>query len=120
MQDDPVVLLEKSKEIQLKVVDSKTAFSLPAEMITKDESFIRANGVFTMDSLTYEEVEFKSAGYLPKVVALDSALRVGENLIALESIAIGNVITLDNVLFKRPTIIFIVNTDNKVKATVKV
>ena len=120
VQDDPVVLLEKSKEIQLKVVDSKTAFSLPAEMITKDESFIRANGVFTMDSLTYEEVEFKSAGYLPKVVALDSALRVGENLIALESIAIGNVITLDNVLFKRGTSELIAGSSKELDLVVEV
>ena len=47
-------------------------------------------------------------------------MRVGENLIALESIAIGNVITLDNVLFKRGTSELIAGSSKELDLVVEV
>jgi outer membrane protein OmpA-like peptidoglycan-associated protein len=94
---------EPATIMTLKVVDAKTNEVLPAELIKGEEKQIGANGIFKIDSLTGEEVELKSPGYLPKVIVLDEQLKNGENVIALSSVAKGSVITLDHVLFHRGT-----------------
>ena len=102
----PLIVEEKhevSGSIMLKVVDAKSGAVLSAEMIVSEKSRIGTNGVFEIDSLSGEEVEIKSPGYLPKIVMLDEQLKAGENVVALFSVAKGSVITLDHVLFHRGT-----------------
>lgn len=117
------VVEEKEKpkmEIVLKVVDAKTGESLPAEMITNVGNKIGANGQFVIDSLSGEEVEIKSSGYLPKVVMLDEQLEVGENVIALSSISKGSVVTLDHVLFHRSTASMVEGSEKELNLVVEV
>ena len=107
VEEQPIVaeeVVEKQPSlVVLKVVDAETGQVLPSELIMGESRRIGANGTFEIDSLSGEEVELKSPGYLPKVVQLDEQLQVGENLIELSSIAKGSVITLDHVLFHRGT-----------------
>ncbi len=107
-------------QIILKIVDSKTSATLPAEMITKTNRLVGANGIFVIDSLTGMEVEIKSSGYLPKVFKLDDQLKVGENIIELSSVSKGSVITLDHVLFHRGTANMILGSEKELDLVVEV
>ncbi|MEQ9465882.1 MAG: OmpA family protein [Ekhidna sp.] len=123
--EEPVIAIieekeEPKSEILLKVVDAKTGESLPAEMITSVETKIGANGQFVIDSLTGEEVEIKSAGYLPKMIMLDEQLNVGENIITLSSISKGSVVVLDHVLFHRSTANMIEGSQKELNLVVEV
>lgn len=108
------------KIVTLKIVDGKTQDVLPAELIGKRDTLIRANGIFKIDSLTGEEVEIKSSGYLPKVIVLDEQLKIGENIIALSSVKKGSVITLDHVLFHRGTADMIDGSEKELNLVVEV
>lgn len=122
--EQPAVTVEKPAEkssiITLKVVDAKTGEVLPAELIKAEEKQIGANGTFEIDSLTGEEVELKSPGYLPKVIILDEQLKIGENTVALSSVAKGSVITLDHVLFHRGTANMIDGSQKELNLVVEV
>ncbi len=93
----------EAHQIKLKVIDAKTRTSIPAELIQSDNTLISTDGTFVFDSLTYDEVEIKSGGYLPKLVILDDRLSRGEHIILLEPAVAGNTITLKNVLFHQGT-----------------
>lgn len=97
------VTLQAVEVIKLKIVDAFTNASIGATLINGIDTINNVNGLFTVDSLNSEEIEIKAPGYLPKMVMLDEQLRVGENVIALSSIAVGNTIALENVLFRRGT-----------------
>ena len=101
--EEDVVASERPAHVVLKIVDKKTRASIPSEMISVATTLFSANGLFTIDSLSDEEVAIKSQGYLPRIVILDSSLEVGENEIGLESIAVGTTITLSHVLFAKGT-----------------
>lgn len=121
--EEPVLAeekVEKPKSVILKIVDAKTGEALPAEMILGEDKRIGANGLFTIDSLSGIEVEVKSAGYLPKMVMLDEQLIMGENVIALASIAKGSVITLDHVLFHRGTPNMVEGSEKELNLVVEV
>ncbi|WP_420575867.1 OmpA family protein [Ekhidna sp.] len=119
---EPVVIepIEENQRILLKVVDAKTDEVLPAELLTESGKRIGANGLFEIDSLTGEEVEVKSQGYLPKMIMLDEQLKTGENVISLSSIAKGNVITLDHVLFHRGTANMVEGSEKELNLVVEV
>lgn len=106
--------------VTIKIVDAKSGEALPSEMIVGDNKRIGANGLFEIDSLTNEEVEFKSLGYLPKVIVLDNQLNSGVNEIALSSVAKGSVITLDHVLFHRGTANMIDGSEKELNLVVEV
>lgn len=120
----PVVTKEETVKtpntIILKVVDAISGNVLPSEMILGESRKIGANGLFEIDSLTGEEVELKSLGYLPKVIMLDEQLQLGENIIALSSVAKGSVITLDHVLFHRGTANIIDGSEKELNLVVEV
>ncbi|MEQ6166738.1 OmpA family protein [Ekhidna sp. MALMAid0563] len=107
-------------QVILKIVDAKTKETIPAELIIKEERRIGANGIFEIDSLSGEEIEIKSQGYLPKMVMLDEQLQTGENIISLSSIAKGNVITLDHVLFHRGTANMVDGSEKELNLVVEV
>lgn len=107
-------------QVTLRVVDAKTKELLPAELIIGNEKRIGANGIFEIDSLSGEEVEIKSKGYLPKMVMLDEQLNTGENVIELSSVAKGNVITLDHVLFHRGTANMVEGSEKELNLVVEV
>ncbi|WP_421763069.1 OmpA family protein [Ekhidna sp.] len=111
---------EEPTLVTLKVVDGNTQEVLASELITRYDTLVRANGVFTIDSLTGEEVEIKAAGYLPKIIVLDDQLKVGENIIALSSVKKGSIITLDHVLFHRGTADMIAGSENELDLVVEV
>ncbi len=111
---------EDDNSIMIKVVDAKTGESLPSEMILGDQKKIGANGLFKIDTLNNKEVEFKSPGYLPKVILLDDQLLPGENEVALSSVAKGSVITLDHVLFHRGTANMIDGSEKELNLVVEV
>lgn len=91
-----------NEQVTLKVVDKYTKVTLQSEMISEVRQS-SANGLFIVNSLSGEEVEIKSQGYLPKIVELDSSLVAGENEVLMEPISVGSVITLSHVLFHRGT-----------------
>ncbi|MEO9871084.1 OmpA family protein [Ekhidna sp.] len=111
---------EMPSSILLKVVDSKSGEVLPAEMIVGDVKRMEVNGLFKIDSLTGEEAELKSLGYLPSVITLDEQLMIGENIIELASVAKGSVITLDHVLFHRGTSSMIEGSEKELNLVVEV
>ncbi|MBC6401586.1 MAG: OmpA family protein [Ekhidna sp.] len=90
-------------KVVLKVVDAKNSKPLAALLITANDTSSNVNGIFTINSLNKEDVEIKSYGYLPKIISLDRTLAAGENLIMLASVAKGETIRLENVLFHRAT-----------------
>ena len=122
VEPEPVVIesVEEGKRIFLKIVDAKTNEVLSAELLTESGKRIGANGLFEIDSLTGEEVEVKSQGYLPKMIMLDEQLKTGENVIALSSIAKGSVITLDHVLFHRGTANMVDGSEKELNLVVEV
>lgn len=111
---------EKPATIFLKAVDSQSGQVLPAELIIGGDKRIGPNGIFEIDSLSGEEVEIKSLGYLPKVIILDEQLKNGENVIQLSSVAKGSVITLDHVLFHRGTANMIQGSEKELNLVVEV
>ncbi|WP_436517450.1 OmpA family protein [Ekhidna sp. To15] len=120
----PIVAEEPETEalgaIILKVIDAKTGEALPAEMIVGANRRIGPNGIFEIDSLSDEEIELKSLGYLPKVIVLDEQLKIGENVIQLSSVAKGSIITLDHVLFHRGTANMIEGSEKELNLVVEV
>lgn len=108
VNDDPVdvgvpeVIVEVKEPITLKIVDPETNQILAGEMIWGAKRIASEEGIFTIDSLTNEEVEIKSKGYLPKLVLLNK-LKRGENIVEMASVSIGHTIQLDHVLFHRGT-----------------
>lgn len=123
--EEPIIAETISKPIVvnailLKVVDAESGDIVPAEMIIGADKRIGANGLFEIDSLTGEEVELKSLGYLPKIIMLDEQLKEGENVIALSSVAKGSVITLDHVLFHRSTANMVEGSEKELDLVVEV
>ena len=91
------------KRILLKVVDAATHFPLPAGLLAGNAMVESVDGLFEYKQANLEEeIEIKSKGYLPVLIS-SSDLVLGENIIELSSIAKGNTITLDHVLFHRGT-----------------
>lgn len=123
-EPEPVVVEQTEEKesalVMLKIVDAKTNEALPAELILGEEKRIGANGMFEIDSLTGDEVEIKSQGYLPRMVMLDEQLQAGENIIALSSISKGNTITLDHVLFHRGTANIVEGSEKELNLVVEV
>ena len=103
LQTESTIPLTDPKEITIKIIDKASNEVTPAIMIVGDVSIPVPKGLFVVDSafLSNGEVEIKANGYLPKILQLDSNLRIGINEVPLESLKIGNVITLKNVLFYR-------------------
>lgn len=97
-----VVEVKDPEKITMKIVDAETGNILASELIRNGEKQQSAEGVFIIDSLSNEEVEIKSKGYLPKLVMLGE-LKQGENVIEMESVSVGHTIQLDHVLFHRGT-----------------
>jgi outer membrane protein OmpA-like peptidoglycan-associated protein len=95
------VVIELDNSIRLKVVDKVTGFPLWSELIRENEKIINETGDFKIEELTDEEIEIKSQGYLPKLIVLNIDLKVGENVVELEPVTVGNTITLNHVLFYR-------------------
>lgn len=122
--EEPVIAVASEPvsptSIMLKVVDSESGEALPSEMILGTNKRIGPNGLFEIDSLTGVEVEIKSLGYLPKVIVLDNQLTLGENVIALSSVAKGSVITLDHVLFHRGTANMVEGSEKELDLVVEV
>lgn len=102
---EPTVVEIISKEVVFKVVDKLSRVTIPAEVIYAGSELLLPDGIFTIDSvlISNRELEVKSEGYLPRIIALDSTLKIGINEIAMEPIRVGNTITLKNVLFYRGT-----------------
>lgn len=94
-----------SNQIVFKVVDKQSRLAIPAEVIYAGSEMILPNGLFIIDSILIanKELEIKSDGYLPQIISLDSTLMIGVNEVALESVSVGNTITLKNVLFYQGT-----------------
>jgi len=107
IQDAQIIiqgLLSGTREdIFLKVVSASNLTSLPAQFIFGSEVTDNVNGLLKIDTLDGRELEIKSKGFLPKMIRLDSSLVPGENKIMLASIAKGETIQLQNVLFQRGT-----------------
>lgn len=102
IEEEPVVVLEENT-IKLKVVDKKTELPIWSELIGEDYTRASAVGSFVIEELTNEEIEIKSQGYLPINLVLNSDLKIGENIVALEPVTVGSTITLNHVLFLRGT-----------------
>ncbi|MEQ8629483.1 OmpA family protein [Ekhidna sp.] len=92
-------------EVILDIVDKKTGEYLSAELIFDELILPVPAGVFVLDSsfMKYGEVEIKSEGYLPVRFSLEGNLIMGTNQIALDPVKRGEIIALQNVLFKRGT-----------------
>lgn len=91
----------RTSAITLKVVDKKTGLPIWSDLIRGNETTTSEIGVFNFDELTSEEVEIKSLGYLPHLIVLNVDLNLGENVVELEPVTVGNTITLNHVLFYR-------------------
>lgn len=112
---------EESRPYVLRIVDAKSnAPILQASLISSTDTIQTINGFFSMDSLNEMEVEIKSAGFLPKVLMLDERLQPGENLIPLNSIAKGSIVTLEHVLFHRGTANMIEGSEKELDLVVEV
>lgn len=96
-------ILVSNARIKLKVVDKKTGDPLWSEMISATKTLTSEVGLFGIDSLSNEEVEIKSQGYLPLNLMLNSDLKIGENIVELEPVTVGATITLNHVLFQQST-----------------
>lgn len=110
LEEEPIPsLAETPEETIFKVVDKKTRQVIPSSLIYAGNEIGLPEGIFIIDSIlmAQREVEIKSIGYLPRIVALDSTLKVGITEVALESIEIGNTIALNNVLFYQGTSIML-------------
>lgn len=103
--EEPTVAETISTDMIFKVVDKQSRVTIPAEVIYAGSDLLLPDGIFTIDSvlLANSELEVKSDGYLPRIIALDSTLKIGINEIAMEPIRLGNTITLRRVLFYRST-----------------
>lgn len=120
---EPIVSEEIKKApttIKLKVIDQATGAPLNSEMIAAGTSTFSVNGIFTVDSLNGMEIELKSSGYLPVILTLDPPLAIGMNEVPLASIAKGNVITLDHVLFHRGTARLVEGSEKELDLVVEV
>lgn len=108
---EPEMTVEEtiSQQVIFKVVDKLTRVTIPAEIIYAGSDLILPEGIFTIDSTMFanDELEVKSEGYLPRIFALDSTLKVGVNEVALEPVTLGSTITLKNVLFYRSTAVMV-------------
>ena len=71
-------------------------------------------------SLDNNDAEIKSHRYLSKVITLDSSLIVGENLIKLASIAKGETVRLESVLFHRATANLVSGSEKELNLIVEV
>ena len=107
-------------KVVLKVVDAHDLKPLPALLITTNDTLSSTNGIFTINSLNNEDVEIKSHQYLSKVINLDSSLIVGEKLIKLASIAKGETIRLESVLFHRATANLVSGSEKELDLIVEV
>ncbi|MEP1094713.1 MAG: OmpA family protein [Cyclobacteriaceae bacterium] len=96
-------ILTVAGKISLKVVDKKTGQALWSEMITATQTLENEVGVFEIESLSNEEIEIKSQGYLPINLVLNSDLKIGVNIVELEPVTVGSTITLNHVLFNQST-----------------
>lgn len=106
VEKSPVVAVSDSLErnkIILQVVNAETLAPISASLITNKGTIDRANGKFELDSLVGVSLEVKSAGFLSKQVTIDSTFQRGLNSMELRSVAVGNTIKLENILFKRST-----------------
>lgn len=99
-----------SKRIQFEVADAKSGRLLPATLITPTGSVSDSSGrfnfslgdLFAMDVTAGSKVEFKSEGYLPKILEIADKMPL-KTSISLASIAKGETVQLQNVLFRRGT-----------------
>ena len=122
---EEVVAVEVKEEkaptqILVQVVDASTYESIPASLVAPEEELASEEGIFIVDSLSGLEIEIKASGFLPKRVTIDSSFVVGENIVALSSIAKGNTIQLDNVLFHRGTADLISGSEEELDLVVEV
>lgn len=111
---------EEPKSILLNVVDASTYESIPSLLIAASDTLINVNGLFNLDSLAGVEIEVKSQGYLPKKLRIDSTFLIGENTLALSSVAKGSTIQLENVLFQRGTANLISGSEEELDLIVEV
>ena len=107
-------------KVVLKVVDSHDSKPLSALLITTNDTLSSTNGIFTINSLDNNDAEIKSHRYLSKVITLDSSLIVGENLIKLASIAKGETVRLESVLFHRATANLVSGSEKELNLIVEV
>ena len=95
-------------KVVLKVVDANDSKSLSALLIVGN------------DTLNRDDIEIKSHGYLPKIISLDSSFVVGENLVMLASIAKGETVQLESVLFHRATANLVSGSEKELDLVVEV
>jgi len=107
-------------KVVLKVVDANDSKSLSALLIVGNDTLSNANGIFTIDNLNRDDIEIKSHGYLPKIISLDSSFVVGENLVMLASIAKGETVQLESVLFHRATANLVSGSEKELDLVVEV
>lgn len=123
---DKVLVVEETNpteepiSILLKVVDASTYESISASVITSSDTLTNVSGLFPVDRLRGFEVEVKSMGFLPKRFIIDSTFRPGENTIALSSVAKGNTIQLNHVLFHRGTADLVSGSEDELDLVVEV
>ncbi len=100
---DTLVEAVSSESIRLKIIDKASGEAIPSVLIVSDTPIALPKGFFEIDSsfMMNNEVEIKAQGYLPTIVSLDSTLVMGINEVQMESIEVGNTITLNHVLFHR-------------------
>lgn len=112
----------------LQVIDASSGIPIPAELVAPLGTWSSDSGVFELSpgdmfSLGMDansEVEFKSPRHLPKLVTFGEKLKLGKHIIKLSSVAKGNVITLDHVLFHRGTANMVDGSEKELDLVVEV
>lgn len=114
--------------ITFEVVDANSGIPIQAELVAPLGKWSSENGIFKLSSGdmfslgmdSNSEVEFKSPGHLSKLVMIGERLQTGKNTITLSSVAKGNVITLDHVLFHRGTANMVDGSEKELNLVVEV
>ncbi len=119
-QEELTIKVEDLPTITLEVVDAQSGSAISATMISSRDTLTNTNGLFQVESLDSREVEIKSTGYLPKLIRLDSTLAKGKSTIELHSIAKGETINLENVLFLRGTSNLVLGSEEELNLVVEV
>ena len=105
--------------ITMRVVDAATYEPIIATVMTATDTLNVAEGL-VLDSLMGNEVEVKSAGYLPRRLMIDATFTLGDNIVTLNSVAKGNTIPLDHVLFHRGTANLVEGSEQELDLVVEV
>ena len=120
VEEEQTPEVEEPTSVMLKVVDASTYEAIHASLINMTDTLVNVNGLFSLDSLRDLEIEVKSKGFLSKRMVIDSMFQLGENIVALSSVAKGNTIQLDHVLFHRGTANLVAGSEKELDLVVEV